>query len=103
MSPPVFSLVALAVLGLSEKNYLKTQIYIETRWKGFNKSIKIKESNRINDILGHSLILHSAVFVGWPVQVPPFASITFFVRVSVRVPVPQSAEHLPLTQGFHSQ
>ena len=52
---------------------------------------------------GHSFSLHCTISVGFPVQVPPLASSTIFTLVSVRVPVPQLAEQIPLTQAPHLQ
>jgi hypothetical protein len=54
-------------------------------------------------LLGHGLVLHVSVSVGCPVQVPPFASSTNFVRVLVLVPAPHESEHSPFTQSFHLQ
>ena len=66
--------------------YIHCLVYLETRY-----------------LPGHSFSLHCTISVGFPVQVPPLASSTIFTLVSVRVPVPQLAEQIPLTQAPHLQ
>ena len=64
--------------------------------------------NRINRmksiyIPGHGIALHSSTSVGWPLQDPPLASTTDFVRVLVRVPVPHDLEQSPWVHSSHTQ
>ena len=66
--------------------YIHCLVYLETRY-----------------LPGHSFSLHCTISIGFPVQVPPLASSTIFTLVSVRVPVPQLAEQIPLTQAPHLQ
>ena len=48
-------------------------------------------------------MLHSSISVGWPEQVPPFASSTSLILVFVLVPVPHVFEHVPIIQSSQTQ
>ena len=48
-------------------------------------------------------MLHFSIFVGSPVQLPPFDSSTSFSLKFARSPGPQVFEHLPIFQSPQTQ
>ncbi len=57
----------------------------------------------INNVPGHSCILHSFISLDCPLHVPPFSSLTSFVRMLVLVPIPHVFEHSPTFQASQMQ
>ena len=60
-------------------------------------------NNLKRKIPSHSCTLHSLVWLGCPVHVPPLASSTNLVLVSTLVPVPHVLEHSPCVHSSQMQ
>ena len=90
------SILQSAILPIRNQLQRVYQILIESAYQQNYSSCNIK-------LPGQSRSLQSSLASESPLQTPPLFSTTSLVLVSLRVPLPQVAEHSPIFQALHLQ